>query len=186
MAGLTPLDIALLILLGWFGFKGFARGFVEEVLSLLAWVVAIVAVRLFLAPVTDLAGVWIGPGTVTSMSVFFSFFALSYLAGRMVARWVGERSRGSFMGPVDRVLGVGFGLVKGLLIASVAFLGFNLAYNVVYGVDGERPAWLAGARSFALLNAGADALSQLVRNRDQLDKAEDMFVNPPNKKSPGK
>lgn len=172
---MTPLDIILLLLIGWMAVGGFSRGFVEEVLSLLVWVVAVVVVRLFLAPLTDLAGIWAGSGAMTSILIFFGFFAVSYLIGRTIAKWVGARVRHSFVGGVDRMLGAGFGALKGLVMATLAFLAFNLLYNVVFGVDAARPEWLAKARSYPLMTASADAMSQFVRNREPLERASEMF-----------
>ncbi|MGD9812265.1 MAG: CvpA family protein [Sphingobium sp.] len=180
---MNALDFALLLLMGWMALRGYMRGFVEEILSLVAWIVAIMAVRLFLAPVTDLAGIWLGASALTSILVFILFFAISFFVGRAAAKWVGNRTRASFMGPIDSVLGFGFGAVKGLMIAALAFLTFNLVYGLFAGERGERPEWMTRARSYPLLSASAETLSQIVRDRDQLEKAEDMFINPPKKKS---
>lgn len=180
---MTPLDLLLLLFAGWLAVRGFMRGFVEETLSLLVWLVAVVVVRLFLAPLTDLAGIWFGAGALTSIVVFITFFAGSFFIGKAVAKWIGQRVRASFVGGVDQLLGLGFGALKGLLVATLAFLLFNLGYNIFFGADTERPAWMHEARSYPLLSASADALSQFVRNRQPLEKAEKLFDNPPTGKS---
>ncbi len=162
---MTALDMALLMLAGGMGFFGFMRGFVEEMLSLLAWVVAVVALRLFLAPITDLAGIWMGPGAATSLAAFGGLFALTFFGGKMLAKWVGARTRSSFMGSVDRVLGLGFGVVKGVLVATLAFLAFALGYNLVFGVDAKRPEWMTQARSYPLLRASGRAMTQFIESR---------------------
>ena len=166
---MTALDMALLLLMGGMAIAGFLRGFVQEVLSLLAWFVAVIAVRLFLAPVTDLVGVWIGAGAAASMLAFAGLFALTFFAGKLLARAMGQRVRTSVIGSVDRVLGAGFGLLKGLVVATVAFLAFTLAYNLVFGGDALRPSWMTGARSYPLLNASGAAMRQMVRSRTDAD-----------------
>lgn len=166
---MTALDMAMLLLMGGMAVTGFMRGFVQEVLSLLAWFVAVIAVRLFLAPVTDLTGLWIGAGAAASMLAFVGLFGLTFFAGKMLARAVGERVRTSMIGPVDRMLGAGFGLLKGLVVATVAFLAFTLAYNLVFGADALRPDWMTGARSYPLLNASGAGLRQIVRSRTDTD-----------------
>ena len=40
---MIALDILVLLLVGWFSFRGLANGFVAEALSLIAWIVAIAA-----------------------------------------------------------------------------------------------------------------------------------------------
>ena len=113
---MTALDMALLLLMGGMAVTGFMRGFVQEVLSLVAWGVAVIAVRLFLAPVTDLAGLWIGAGAAASLLSFVGLFALTFVAGKFVAGRVGDGVRSSLIGPVDRVLGAGFGLARGVVV----------------------------------------------------------------------
>jgi len=164
---MTALDMALLLLTGGMALFGFMRGFVQEALSLLAWVVAVIAVRLFLAPVTDLMGVWLGPGGATSIAAFAGLFAVTFFAGKMIARWVGERSRASMLGSIDRVLGGGFGVLKGLVVATLAFLAFTLAYTTIFGLTAKRPEWITQSRSYPLLRASGDAMSQFVRDRNR-------------------
>ena len=167
---MTALDMAMLLLMGWMAVTGFMRGFVQEVLSLLAWVVAVIAVRLFLAPVTDMVGALMGAGAAASMLAFVGLFAVTFFAGKMLAHAMGDRVCTSVIGSVDRVLGAGFGLLKGLVVATVAFLAFTLAYNLVFGADALRPSWMTGARSYPLLNASGAAMRQMVRSRTDTDE----------------
>ena len=71
MANLTALDILVLTLVGGSAVLGFMRGLVQEVTSLLAWILAIVAVRFFHGAATDLmAGM--DPDICFSMSSDFA------------------------------------------------------------------------------------------------------------------
>ena len=58
---------------------------------------------------------------------------------KLFARAVGRKARRSVLGPVDRVLGGGFGMLKGLLGATLFFLLANLATDMIYGPR-RRPA----------------------------------------------
>jgi membrane protein required for colicin V production len=62
------------------------------------------------------------------------------------------------LGPVDRVLGGGFGVLKGLLGATLFFLLANLATDMVYGARAARPDWMVSSRTYPLLNATARAV----------------------------
>ena len=59
---MSALDIFVIVLLGGGAVIGFVRGLVHEMLSLLAWFVGIVALRMFHTPVsealTDPVGIW--------------------------------------------------------------------------------------------------------------------------------
>lgn len=160
---MTALDMIMLVVIGGGAVFGFMRGFVQEVLSLLAWIVAVVMVRLFLAPVSDLLGVWIGTAGGAAILAFVLLFAVSIIGGRIIARRIGQSSRASVLGPVDRVLGGGFGALKGLIGATLVFLAFSLFYNMIYGVKADRPGWMRSARSYALLDASGRAMSQFAR-----------------------
>ena len=52
---------------------------------------------------------------------------------KLLARSLGRKTRTSVLGPFDRVLGGGFGMLKGLLGATLFFLLANLATDMVYG-----------------------------------------------------
>jgi membrane protein required for colicin V production len=69
------------------------------------------------------------------------------------------------LGPVDRVLGGGFGVIKGLLAATLFFLFANLATDLVYGAEAERPAWMTDSRTYPLLNASGRAIVDWVETR---------------------
>ena len=119
--GLTALDIVVILLVGAGALFGWLRGFVCEVLSLLAWFLAIVALRYLYAPVHDLLVRPVGTGA--SVVAFVLVFGLVFLGGKLASRRLGSRVRQSVVGPVDRVLGAGFGALKGLIGATLLFLG---------------------------------------------------------------
>ena len=61
--------------------------------------------------------------------------------------------------PLDRLLGGGFGMLKGLIGATLFFLLANLATDLVYGAKAERPEWMRESRTFPLLDASGRALT---------------------------
>ena len=69
------------------------------------------------------------------------------------------------LGPFDRVLGGGFGLLKGLLGATLFFLLANLATDMVYGPQADRPAWMTKSRTYPLLNASGRGIVDWVQAR---------------------
>ena len=90
----------------------------------------------------------------------------SFLLVKLLARAVGGRTRRSpVLGPVDRVLGGGFGALKGLLGATLFFLLANLATDMVYGPQADRPEWMTRSRTYPLLNASGRGDRRLGRER---------------------
>jgi membrane protein required for colicin V production len=162
---LTTLDIIVLILIGGGAIFGVIRGFVTEVLSLFAWAAAIFGLKLLHAPVTHLLTRFIHTENGAKVLAFVLVFGVIFYGGKMVAASLGRRTRQSVLGPVDRALGGGFGALKGLLIATVIFLGVNLAADLWYGARSERPEWLRTARTYPLLNASGRAVVDWVQHR---------------------
>ena len=87
------------------------------------------------------------------------------IAAPYLARAIGKRTRQSMLWPVDRALGGGFGAIKGLIGATLVFLAFSLVYDTVYGSGARRPDWLSDARTYPLLNASGEAISDFVAAR---------------------
>ena len=155
---MSALDIFVILLLVGGGAVGFVRGFVYELLSLLAWAAAIAMLKLFHGQLSGgLAGT-VGTDAGASVLAFALLFVPTFILVKLVARSIGGKTRRSILGPVDRMLGGGFGVIKGLLAATLFFLFANLATDLVYGAESERPEWMTSSRTFPLLNASGRAI----------------------------
>ena len=162
---MNAVDILVLLALGGCAVLGLLRGFVLETLSLIAWVSGIFAVRLFHSSATELLTPFVGTTSGAAILAFVLVFGITFGAGKIIAHAIGRRTRQSILGPVDRVLGGGFGAVKGLIGATLAFLAFSLVYDTFYGSTARRPDWLSDARTYPLLNASGQAISEFVAER---------------------
>lgn len=161
---LTALDVVVLLLIVLGGMAGFARGFVTEVLSLLAWVAAFFAVRLLYPAGRRLALSFTHTDSGAAILAFAVIFLVTFIAFRMVAAELGDRTRSSVVGPVDRVLGLGFGAFKGLLFAAVIYLVLGLGFDTVES-GGPRPEWLTASRTAPLLAVTSKSMVDFVEKR---------------------
>ena len=87
MAELTALDIVVFMLVAFAALAGLARGFVGEIVSLIAWVAGIAAVRFFHTPTALLATQWTGTesgGAILAGAMLFfgGFLAVRILGGK--------------------------------------------------------------------------------------------------------
>jgi membrane protein required for colicin V production len=162
---MTALDIFVILLLLGGGAVGFMRGFAYEVLSLLAWVAAIAMIKLFHGQLSQGLGTVVGTAEGASVLAFALLFVPTFILVKLMARSIGGKTKRSLLGPVDRALGGGFGVVKGLLAATLFFLFANLATDLVYGPEAERPAWMTTSRTYPLLNASGRAIVDWVETR---------------------
>jgi membrane protein required for colicin V production len=173
---MTGFDIIVLIIVGLAAIGGFSRGFLQEVLSLLAWVLAIFAIHYLHTDLTQLLFSYIGSPTSSAILAFTLLLLIPYAAMKVIAGNVGKVSRNSVIGPIDRVLGFGFGAIKGVIIVVIAFSLVVLGYDMVWGPTG-RPAWIKEARTYAFINAGSEALVQLIQERrEQLREDDDAGI----------
>ena len=170
---MTSLDIFVLLALGGGALVGFVRGFVQETLVLGAWLAGVVALVLFHGQVSGLlSGVADGPVGAGALA-FVMLFLPAYLIMRFLAHRLGKQARASALGPLDRLLGGGFGMLKGLIGATLFFLLANYATDLVYGPRSPRPEWMRQSRTFPLLDASARAMTaswnevRLTRNQQK-------------------
>jgi membrane protein required for colicin V production len=84
------------------------------------------------------------------------------IAARLVAGAAGGFAKRSVLGPMDRVLGLGFGAVKGVILASVLFVLAEFGTGT-FDPDREPPAWLMNSRSAPILKLAANTMVGWVR-----------------------
>jgi membrane protein required for colicin V production len=154
---MTGFDIAVFLLVGLGAVLGFTRGFVQEILALAAWVVSLFAIRILHAPLSELLEPLIGTPSGAAVLAFAVLLLLPYAIVKLLANSFGEASRNSVLGPIDRVLGFGFGALKGFVITVVAFSIFMLGFDTIWGASG-RPQWVTFARTYPFVNAASDGL----------------------------
>lgn len=164
---MTALDIIVLLLVGYLGVRGGMRGFVTEAMSLFAWVVAIAAVKLLHPQLSYALAGMVGTESGAAVLAFALIFGITFMIGRYAANRMGSASKSSILGPFDRVLGFGFGAIKGLIGASLIFLVASLFYDTIFGGRSERPDWMAQSRTYPLLNATSRALVDFVEERQK-------------------
>jgi membrane protein required for colicin V production len=164
---MTALDVFVFLLLIGGAAIGVVRGFVHEVISLFAWIVGIAMLKLFHTQLwTGIQNMFHTSPAAGAVIAFAILFVPSFLIVKLLARSLGGRTRRSpVLGPVDRVLGGGFGALKGLLGVTLFFLLANLATDMIYGPQADRPEWMTKSRTYPLLNASGRAIVDWVEAR---------------------
>lgn len=161
---MTAFDLIVLLIVGVAAAGGFMRGFVQELLSLAAWVLAAFAVRALHTDLTAAIFAYTGGPISASLLAFSLLLLIPYAAMRLIAARAGRSARASVLGPIDRVLGFGFGAVKGVIVVVMAFSLLVLGYDAVWGASG-RPLWISTARTYPFVNASSEAMVLLIEER---------------------
>ncbi len=162
---MTALDIITLLLCGGAGLLGLQRGFVTEALSLAAWVAALAAVKFLHGPVSAAMTGMVGTASGAAVLAFALIFGITFLVVKIAAKSIGNQTKSSAIGGFDRVLGLGFGLVKGLIGATILFAIASLGHDMINGGASRRPDWMTQSRTYPLLNATSGAFITYVSER---------------------
>jgi membrane protein required for colicin V production len=153
----TQFDLIAIAILAVSGLIGFARGALRELITIIAFVLA-VAVALFALRFTGpLARHWLHPAWVGNVAALLAGFLVSYIAIRIVGAGVARRVHDvGTLGGVDRAAGVGIGLIRGFVILGVFQMVFSAA------TPRERmPPWISHAVLYPATAESAKALKAL-------------------------
>ncbi|MEW6705705.1 MAG: CvpA family protein [Pseudomonadota bacterium] len=135
MQSLGTVDWILLSILGLSVLIGLWRGLVFEVLSLLGWVVAYFAAQWFAPEVAPHLPVGTPGSALNHAAAFVATFVLVLVGWALAARLVRWLITASPLSLIDRVLGAGFGLLRGLVLLLV------IATVVSMTPAARSPAW---------------------------------------------
>ena len=162
---LSFFDILVLAFVAISAAMGMKRGFVFEVLALFAWMAVVLVVKFAHLPVSRMLAPVVGTPSGAALLALLLLAGGTWGLGRLVANAVGQRTRKSVLGPVDRALGFGFGAVKALILASLAFLALVLVLDLMRGGPRQRPEWLTQSRTYPLLNVTSASIADFVDRR---------------------
>lgn len=123
---MTGADVLILLVLLASTIYGLLRGFVREAVSLVFWIVAIWAAWKF-APLLEphLGGLLADPA-VSPWVARLIVLILVLLVGMIVGMLIRHFTTSVGLGPLDRALGLLFGLVRGCLLVGLMIIGAEL------------------------------------------------------------
>lgn len=159
--------VDLLVVLVILGSAAYAtwKGFVSETLSIVAWAAAAFASLYFGSWVGGLMHGLISAPWLAALAGYAAVFIVVFIPLSFASHRVSEGVKHSAVGPLDRVLGATFGVLRGLAILGIAYLVFTAFVPIR-----SQPAWLAHARTLPLIQTSSEVLLALVPNHGQHDQ----------------
>lgn len=163
---ITWVDIVVICITVFSGLLSLMRGFSRELLSLMTWLGSALFAILFHKILAAILSNFVHNLTIASIlsiGIIFivSFILLSYFSVK-ISQGLGR----SFVGPLDKFLGLIYGVARGVLI--VAMLVFLISNMIELQ---NKKAWLTKARTYFLLNnIGEQVYSLIPSNFLDLDR----------------
>jgi membrane protein required for colicin V production len=112
------LDLILLVILGLSVLFGFLKGFVRQIVGILAVIVGLILAVNYYQGVSDFFMKWIRISTLSHFIAFIVIFIAVLCVGGVLSFIFSKVMKGPFKF-VNKALGGGLGLLKGLLISGV-------------------------------------------------------------------
>ncbi len=183
----TDVMVALVILIS--GLLAFFRGFVHELLAVVSWIGAGLATIYGFPYLRPQVRELIAVPLIADMTAGVAIFLIALIALSILTRVVSRRIRTSALGPLDRSLGLVFGLLRGAVLVCVAWLMFAWLLP-----PEDHPDWVTEARARPLVERGSVLLVGLLPARlrggpaaipgaagSEVEKIYQDFLNPPTK-----
>jgi membrane protein required for colicin V production len=119
---MNPFDVLIIIILGYSLVRGLFRGLIKEVSSIIGVLCGFYSAYAYYAVLAKpLSGIITNPSYLNILSfliIFCSVLITISILGVIIKYLLNV----AFLGWIDRLCGVGFGIIKGVLIVSVLFI----------------------------------------------------------------
>ncbi len=163
---MNALDLAVVAVIALSAIFAFARGFVREALSIAAWAAAALITLYGFSYVYGITLRFITTPLLAEFAAGAGLFIVCLIVLTMVTGYVARFVQSSALSPIDRTLGLVFGVARGAVIVSIAYLVLDVSLPQT-----DRPGWIMQAKTEPFLAQGADMLRGLLPPSLQLKSA---------------
>ena len=136
---MSLLDLLLALIVGGSIVSGFLAGFARAGVSFLAAIAGVLFGFWFYGIPADFIHRYVGSQTFSNIAGFLVVFFVCVLMGALVGKLLAKLLKWTGLSWLDRMMGAGFGLVRGI-IAAVAFVSILLAFT-----PKPVPNWMTGS-----------------------------------------
>lgn len=160
IALLVDLGVVLVLLMS--AGVSFFRGFIREVLTIFGMIGGLIAAITLGGMVRPLVQGWFGitegkdpgklfdliPMTIAAdVATFGGIFLAVFIVLQLVSYFLSGAAHAVGLGPVDRTLGVFFGIARGILLLGIIYLPFHLILS-----EDKKEEWLSSAKTYVYLD----------------------------------
>lgn len=154
---LTILDVVILVIVGLSALLAFGRGAIREVLGLASWAGAAVIAIMALPAARPLVRGYVASDIAADALAVAGVFLIALIVLKLLTSMIAGAVAGIGLGPLDKLLGLAFGVTRGAFIVCAGYLIAS------YIIKPELyPAWVQQARLIEPVRQGAAALEQAI------------------------
>jgi membrane protein required for colicin V production len=146
-------DLAVIAVIALSAIFAFARGLVREALSIVAWLGAAAITLYGFNSVYAIVVRFVTTPLLADLIVGAGLFVISLVVLTILTGYLARFVRSSALSPIDRTLGLIFGLARGVVFVSLAYLVLDISVP-----QNDRPPWMKEAKSERFLAKGSDLL----------------------------
>lgn len=151
---MTLFDIIALSVLGVSALVGVVRGALREITTVVAFIAAAFAAVFALRLIGPMARAALHPAWLGNTAALLIVFIVVYVALRIIgAGLVRGLHRTSALGALDRMVGGGFGLLRGLILLGLAYMAIHLAPPAT-----GLPSWITSAKLYPVAAECAEVI----------------------------
>lgn len=153
----TTFDLIVLAVILLSAIMAFSSGFVRSVLFVASWVGAVLIATAVFPHARSYGRDIIPEPMIADIATAVVIFVVVLIILSVFSDAVSKAVSGSAFRGVDRLLGLGFGLVVGGILVSLGYLVY--CYVVP---KAQQPKWVMEAKSYSAVNQGAEFLDRFV------------------------
>ncbi len=140
------------------------RGFLNETLTIFAWAAAAFATLYFGPWLVPMARSMIATRWLAEIAAYAGVFLVVFIPLSFMVHRFSQSVKNSPIGPLDRGLGIAFGVVRGLVVVGICYIAFTK-----FEPPNEQPRWMTSARTYPIIQTTALTLLAAIPNQTPRD-----------------
>jgi membrane protein required for colicin V production len=150
-------DIVIVAVLLISGILALFRGMTRELLTIAGWVGAALATIYGFPQVRPLFAEFIADNLISDIACAATLFLVTLVVLTIASHLIANRIKGSSVGQLDHALGFVFGVLRGVILVSLVYIGATIFWD-----EKDFPDSIAEAKSLPLVQAAAGFLENFV------------------------
>ena len=169
MTELAALDYIVIAVLSLSGIIALIRGLTREVLSIIGWIAAFYVALFALPLLRDMVRGFISPDWIADGVILVVVFVIILIGFSLASKAFTDKLKKSPIGMLDRLLGLVFGVTRGVVIVSFAYLILLLLLP-----PDDHPEWVSEAKSTPVLKSSTAILVRVIPFDNLSDRVPDI------------